>query len=238
MASRTTCFGLISLLAMGAGMAMASAPAQAITVVTNTSSYSVINAFNWDTVGPDGTSPTNPFTINASLNDLKANVEQLTNTGKIARQSTSWDGNFKSGDYLLSTQGVNGPITFIFTQPVAGVVTQIQAARAGAFRSKIEAYSTSDALLGSFFVDGISDNFADDSAIQIGVNDSTASIKKVVLSVPLTSTGTDDANNFAINTLEILSPSPQSAPAPLPLLGAGAALCWSRHLRRRMSVRG
>jgi hypothetical protein len=232
--SRTTCFGLISLLATGAGIALASAPAQAITVVTNTSSYSAINAFNWDSIGPDGTSPGNPFTIDAVSNGLQANVEQFASNSTIARQSSSWDGNFTPGDFLLTTQGTNGPITLTFSQPVAGVVTQIQSARIGAFQAKIEAFSTSNILLGSFLIDGISDNFANDSAIQIGVNDSSNSVKKIVLSVPLTSTGADDANNFAINTFEILSPTPPEAPAPLPLLGTGAAVCWSRQLRRRM----
>jgi hypothetical protein len=235
MAGRTPFFGLTSLFATGACTALACAPTQAITVVTNTSSYSVVNAFDWESAGPDGTDLANPFIVNANVNSLQANVQQPTGNTVIARQSSSWKGNFAPGDFVLTTQGANGPLTVTFAQPVAGVVTQIQSAKIGAFQSQIEAYSTSDVLLGSFSVYGISDDFSDDSAIHIGVNDSTASIKKIVLSVPRTSTGTDDANNFAINTLEILSPTPQGAPAPLPLLGAGAALCWSRQLRRRIT---
>ncbi|MEB3255970.1 MAG: hypothetical protein VKJ05_06240 [Synechococcaceae cyanobacterium] len=213
---------------------MAANPAQALTLVTNPGASAVLNSFDWSSLGAAGTIPTNPFTINASLPSLNTTASQPSNLMRIARQSTDWQGNFAPGDYLLTTQGNNGPITFSFNQPVAGAGTQIQAAKYGYFQAKIEAFNVAGISLGSFTADGMSDAYSDDSAIYIGVSDTTATISKLVLSVPLAGIVSTDVNDFAINTLEILSPTPQATPAPLPLLGAGAAMGWSRRLRRRL----
>lgn len=226
--------GLGSVVATGAAVGLAAAPAQALTLVTNTSAYSVLNSFDWSSLGAAGTTPTNPFTLNATAPSLSASASQPTGTMKTARQSTDWQGNFSPGDYLLTTQGSNGPITFTFNQPVAGAGTQIQASIFGFFQAKVEAFNGAGASLGFFTVNGTSDDFADDSAIYIGVSDTSATISKLVLSVPVAGIGSADANAFGINTLEILSATPQAAPTPLPLLGAGAALGWSRRLRRRL----
>ncbi|MDM3859799.1 MAG: hypothetical protein PT118_08160 [Aphanizomenon gracile PMC644.10] len=119
-------------------------------------------------------------------------------------RDNSWRGNFAPGDNLLSSRG-DGPITIVFANPVFGAGAQIQANSYGSFTANLTAYDVSNNSLGTFNLPGLSNGNADNSAIFIGVADSTASIAKLTFSVP------DSDDDFVINRVSVAT-----VPVPVP----------------------
>jgi hypothetical protein len=133
-----------------------------------------------------------------------------------------WNGNFATGDNVLYT-GVaggftgSGPLTLLFAGPISGVGTQIQSDGYGAYTAELDAYNGAT-LLGSVTEGGVSTtNFGDDSAIFIGIDDTTgADITKVVISLTSSPAGTT-LGDFAINQLSLID-GPAAVPEPSSLL--------------------
>ena len=129
--------------------------------------------------------------------DLRKVIPFLWGAGsfQILQQSNGWAGNFAPGDNLLWSQG-SGPITIAFANPVFGAGAKIMANYYGTFTANLTAYDVSNNSLGTFNLPGLSTSNADNSAIFIGVKDSTASIAKLTFSVP-------DTEDFAVGRLSV-----------------------------------
>ena len=185
--------------------------AQAISFVgrSDINSFGANDYYDWGRLGGNGTGINNPSTVTSNFGE-SATISQSGGSFQILKQSltpgtwspgTGWRGNFHPGDNLLwtsGTSGSNGPITITFANPVHGALTQIQQNSFENFTANLTAYGVSNNLLGTFSLAGLSTFNADNSAIFIGVKDSTASIAKLTFSVP----GNEDfsINRFYLNT--------------------------------------
>lgn len=167
--------------------------AQAISLVgrSDINSFGANDYYDWGTLGGNGTTINNPFNVTSNLGK-SATISQSGGSFQIVKQSltpntwspgTGWRGNFTGGDNILWTNGNPGPITITFANPVFVAFTQIQRASFGDFTANLTAYDVSNNSLGTFSLTGSSTSGADNSAIFIGVKDSTASIAKLTFSV-------------------------------------------------------
>jgi hypothetical protein len=173
-------------------------------------SFGTNDYYDWGTLGP-GTTVNNFSTVTSNLGK-SATISQASASGtfQILKQSLTpntwseggWNGNFTPGDNLLSTNSTGGPITITFTNPVHGALTQIQRNAFGNFTANLTAYGVNNNTLGTFSLAGLSTSNADNSAIFIGVKDSTASIAKLTFSVPGSVPGNEyfSINRFYVNT--------------------------------------
>ena len=181
--------------------------AQAISFLgrSDINSFGANDYYDWGTLGP-GTTVNNSSTVTSHLGK-SATISQASASGtfQILKQSltpntwspgTGWNGNFVPGDNVLSTNSTGGSITITFANPVHGALTQIQRNAFGDFTAILTAYDVSNDTLGNFSLAGLSTSNADNSAIFIGVKDSTASIAKLTFSV----TGNE---YFSINRLYV-----------------------------------
>lgn len=168
-------------------------------------SFGANDYYDWGTLGGNETTIGNPSTVTSNLGK-SATISQSGGSFQILKQSltrgtwspgTGWNGNFHPGDNLLWTNESNGPITITFANPVFGALTQIQgnSSFGNFFTANLTAYDVSNNSLGTFSLAGLSTSNADNSAIFIGVKDSTASIAKLTFSVPDSSL----PQNFSIN---------------------------------------
>lgn len=168
--------------------------AQAISFLgrSDINSFGANDYYDWGTLGP-GTTVNNLSTVTSNLGK-NATISQASasETFQILKQSltpntwspgTGWNGNFVPGDNVLSTNSTGGSITITFTDPVHGALTQIQRNAFGDFTANLTAYDVSNNTLDTFSLAGLSTSNADNSAIFIGVKDSTASIAKLTFSV-------------------------------------------------------
>ena len=99
----------------------------------------------------------------------------------------------------------SGPLNLDFSSPVQAVGAQIQADVDGLFTATIGAYDSNDSLLNSFTVTGLSTNAGDNSAIFIGLSDTSNTIAAVDFSI----TGVPADTAFALS-----SPMMQQFAAP------------------------
>lgn len=233
-----------SLLATIAIFATVPLPVKAITLVTERTALESNDRVNWSTLGP--TQPfyvlPNSFTA-TSLGGLGLKIDiplptQPGITPPLVFQTLPLPGiptNFASGDFVLLTGlrpgtfpavGNSGPLTITFAQPVLGVGTQIAVDDTTEFTAFIQAYDTTDNLLGSFQLAGTSSLALDNSAIFLGISSDTANISRLVFSssVPNRAVG--------INSLSLVTN--RSVPEPSLTIGllALTTLAASSKLRR------
>ena len=173
--------------------------AQAISFVTSRNALGANDYYDWGTLGSSLTTVNNPSTVTSNLGN-NATISQVGGNFEIRQQSYSWwAGNFAPGDNLLYTNDNGGPITIAFANPVFGAGAQIQANDYESFTANLTAYDVSNNSLGTFNLPGLSNMSSNNSAIFIGVKDSTASIAKLTFSVP----DTDYPEDFAINRVSV-----------------------------------
>jgi hypothetical protein len=178
--------------------------AQAISFVTSRNALGANDYYDWGTLGSSFTTVNNPSTVTSNLGN-NATISQAGGSFLILQEGNSASGNFAPGDNLLWSQGANGPITIAFANPVFGAGAQIQANSYGSFTANLTAYDVSNNSLGTFNLPGLSNGNADNSAIFIGVADSTASIAKLTFSVPVAYSNPQD---FVINRLSVAGATP------------------------------
>ncbi len=184
---------------------------------------------DWGQLGSSFTPIPNPF------NATSTGGVGITGTfaccgGERRDQGNGWAGNFANGDHLVWTEG-NGPLTLSFSTPLSAVGAQIQADYFGAFTAQIQAYN-GNTLLGTFSESGNSTSNGDNSAIFIGVKDSTAEITSIVFSLTSCSNACTD---FAINQLSLTSSGGQQVPEPASMFLLGSGLLGvASSLRKRL----
>ncbi len=143
-----------------------------------------------------------------------------------------WFGNFAPGDGLLWTDD-NGPVTLSLSSPVNAIGTQIMTDFFGPFTAEIQIYD-GGTLLGSFTEGGVSADTEDNSAIFIGMVDSTGpDITSAVFSVTAC---TENCADFTINDVSLSSVSSVPEPGTFALWSLGlASLMVVTWWRRRSS---
>jgi hypothetical protein len=199
----------ILALAMLGGLVV---PAEAgVVLVKSRSAVPWNDAINWAQLGPPLTVVTLPATV-TSLGGRKATVNAVNLTANIENLNPmNWSGNFAVGAPIAATgqPGPSSPISITFDTPVAGVGAQmgynVVSSIPYPFAEIISVYNRAGTLLAVFAERGEEDDFADNSAVFIGVFDSQAEITKVVFSTTTDTGPFPDA--FAINNVSLLTPT-------------------------------
>ena len=188
---------------------------------------------DWGSLGFDGTPVGSLAAISTHLG-LDADVSLVAGVLTRQNQGTSWFGNFAPGAKLLSAGRVTpkGPISINFATGLSAIGAQIEtrAYSPPDFDGVIAVYDEFDMLLETHTRSGVSVDFADDSAIFLGVARSTADIFRVDfnIGVPLL--------EFSINQVDLIAgvalptvPEPSGLPLlALGLLGAVLRRCRLR----------
>jgi hypothetical protein len=222
----------VSLLLAGAAVLVgAAAPSHAALTQKNSRALLGGNDFiDWAAAGAVNSTHVNPFIIIS--NDALQTTVSKPSSGPFERrnQGSGWNGNFAPGDALIWTRFTSGPLMLEFANPVWGGGTQIQRNAFGAFTGTVEAFDSLNMSLGSFSLNGNSNNAGNNSAIFLGVLSDSANIKKLAFNV-------DGEQDFALNQVDLVTQrevSPAPEPASMALLSMGA-LPLLRRLRRRRS---
>jgi len=173
-------------------------------VVTSRATLAGNDFVDWGGFGAPFTVVANPSNVSSNTAAITANVSMPSGQFERRDQSSGgWDGNFAPGDHLLWTESANvGPMIISFNNPVNGAGAQIQADFFGPFTATINAYDASSTLIGSFTINGNSNPNADNSAIFLGVMDTSPTIKRIEYSVSSVFN-----NDFAINQLDLIDPT-------------------------------
>jgi hypothetical protein len=204
--------------------------------VTDRTALGANDYIDWGTLGSSFTPVPNPSPVTSNLGSNAIVSQAVVSNMEVRQQgSNGWGGNFAPNDFVLWTQGTNGPLTISFANPVFGAGAQIQSNYMGAFTANLTAFDASDNVLGTFDWVGNSNGNSDNSAIFIGVNDNTASISKLSFSVPIASSNPED---FAINRLAIDSVGATAVPwetDALPVVGSVAILGLGLWAKRKFT---
>lgn len=204
----------ILLLLFSITFALSTANADSLTNVTSSGGFN--DTASWPggcTQGLSSISATSTNGITVTATDA-GNVSEDTQNPPGCSYG-GWNGNFAPGENLVYSgaefTGNNhgtGPITLDFSSPVSGVGTQVQDAIYGSFVAEISVYDENN-LLGTFTEDGDSNGDADNSAIFLGIIDSTgADITSAVVNL-VGSNGA--AGDFAMNQVSLVeTPEPSS----------------------------
>lgn len=183
--------------------------------------------------GADNTNLANPYSVTSSgglgvTASLPAgdNMQLLTQGTGV----TNWDGNFAPGDRVLFADGGSDALTITFDNPIYGVGFQMQQNVVGAFTGTLSAYDSSGTLLGTFSEAGDSNGNNDNSAIFLGLIDTSgANIAYITVS-----DAGDPSAGLAVNWLSLYDTSASVPEAStLFLLSIGLlGLAWLYRCKR------
>ena len=140
---------------------------------------------------------------------------------EVLTQGTTWNGDFAPGTAVLFNLG--GPpdadTSLTFAHPVAGAGAKIDGNGSAPITAGIEAFDSSNHLLGSFAENGITSNANDDSAIFIGILGSTDDIAKIKIFI-----NNPGSPAFAIGPLSTASADVSAVPLPPSMILFSTAL--------------
>jgi hypothetical protein len=186
---------------------------------------------NWGQLGPP--SPTVfPTPQNFTSTSGVGGTATLANNGNgaIYKQGGNFLGNFADGDLVFYTMR-SGPLTLNFDTPLSTVGAQIDANTYGVFTAEIQAFDN-NVPLGTFTEDGTVTTSNDNSAIFLGVADTTEDITSIVYSL---TAAPGDLTDFAINQVSIVPVA--ATPLPGTLFASGLGLMgWLARRRKRKGL--
>ena len=163
-------------------------------------------------------------------------ISDSENAGfNIIEQGVGWSGNFAYGDALLWNQG-NGPDTITFTSDVQDVGFKIQNDFFGDFTAYLDAYDSSNNLLGEVSEVGTSSSAGDNSAMFIGVSSSYANVTKVIISTSNSTLVEIGANDFALGSGSFTESPESPVPEPSTFAMASLMLGGLAILRKKIKV--
>jgi hypothetical protein len=205
--------------------------ADSFTNSTSRAGFAGTDSVDWGQLGPTLTAVADP--VNAtSTGGISVSVHQPSSgTWERLNQGSGWNGNFAPGDRLLWDNLGTAPWTITFGQSIDGLGFQIQADHFGAFTALLNVYDSSNNLIGSFSENGNSSTAGDNSAIFIGIQDTTgADIKSAQISL---SSASSTPTDFAINRMDLVDFAPASTPEPASIVllitvALGIALLFRR----------
>jgi hypothetical protein len=195
-------------------------------LVTSRAALGGNDFIDWGDLGPPVPIPNplcpadyvpSPFNITSNSCELPATVDNLSplcpfwqrfrrvDEGSVL--GTGWRGNFMLGDALLFTTVPSiGPVSITFDRPVSGAGAQVQPAAYCKFRATIKAFDVDNNQIASFTVYGTSTPAQNNTAIFLGVLDSTPTIKRIEFSVEQKVLLWYVCWPFAINQLDLVIP--------------------------------
>jgi len=192
-----------TILILSAFLLIALTAAQADVIVLTTSPAGG-NSVDWSSVGlPVGTQLHGFLGFASNGDTASATVAApAANKGRLIKQGTNWNGDFKTGEWGVWTQN-HGPLTVSFGNGYNLVGAFFDPDAFGPFTAKLTVFNGST-LLGSVTASG--DSLASPgTALFIGALDKSGpNITKVVFS----QTAGNGLNNFAIATMLLGVPEP------------------------------
>lgn len=208
-----------------------SAHAGVITFVSTRAGLGANDLVTWGLAADDSTSVASPY-ARLSTGGVTATA---TLTGGFALwenngASLAFSSNFSTGDIVLDTFGVNGPVTIAFDTAVTAVGLQIQHYVTGGFDGTLSVYDSTNTLMDTFTVGGTTGFDNDGSALFLGARSSLRDIMSIQLSVSSQGGSTAFAmNQMSLDTLDPVTGVPE--PSTFALV-AGALVAFSVYRRK------
>lgn len=187
------------------------APAQ-ITKVANREALKANTSIEWFAFGADGGFLSTPVSQNFGI--LSVQLASSSGGLVIAREGTSWKGDFTTGQYLLTQPYASDNFLVSFSPGVSAVGTQIDPGHqqgnsqpyTGPFTARLCLYDTHGTFLGSVQANGTAGTGADNSAKFIGARSAGAPIGLVSLQVSGITPGFTIEGDQAANRMDVVAP--------------------------------
>jgi len=187
------------------------------------------DTFDFTTLGGNFTGLGSSFSL-TSTNGVTGTFSQNVNGLERRDQGNGWNGNFLPGTPLVWTGGTNGPVTLLFSQAVSNFSIGVQGNNYGNYTGQLEVYNSSNVLLGTVSVNGVSSSAADGS--QAVLSFSGSGIRSVRFGVPV---AVDLAQDFAFSapTFAAATGVPEPSSAFILMAGLAASATWIRRRRHQ-----
>jgi hypothetical protein len=169
---------------------------------------------DWAQFGDDWTVISEELETNQGISSEEKINFKITNPLQLVKltqgKRDNWRGNFKTGEAVLYTDHLPGPINITFNPPILGFRTQVQINEipdSGSdpipFKTTITFYDRKGSKLKTISTSkGLSDGASDGSAISMQFLANGKKIKHVKINVKGTGNGSHD-NDFAINRIDL-----------------------------------